>query len=121
MRALTTFVVTYSKKYTLKERAFMACTWTPKATVQAVLSGVVLADAKPFKNQEYIDIGNIIQTTAIFSIVICAPLGAILINSLGPHLLTKDPIDNVGDEKDNKIAIEGALDESISPSDNRNA
>ena len=33
VRALTTFLVTYSKKYTIKERIFMACTWIPKATV----------------------------------------------------------------------------------------
>ena len=33
------------------------------------------------------------MTTAVFSIVICAPLGAILINTLGPKYLTNDNVE----------------------------
>lgn len=33
LRVLTTFLVTYSKIYTIKERLFMAVCWIPKATV----------------------------------------------------------------------------------------
>ena len=33
--------------------------------------------------------GNIIQTVAIFSIVICAPIGAVLISTFGPLYLPK--------------------------------
>jgi hypothetical protein len=39
---------------------------------------------------DYIYYGNVILTTAILSILICAPTGAILINSLGPIYLSKD-------------------------------
>lgn len=42
-RWLATYVVTFEKKYTSKERAFMGFAWIPKATVQAALGGVVLA------------------------------------------------------------------------------
>lgn len=39
---------------------------------------------------DYISHGQFIQTTDIISILLCAPLGAILIDSMGPKLLTKD-------------------------------
>ena len=42
-RAVATFFVTYVKRdYTLKERIFVAITWTPKAAVQAVLGSMFL-------------------------------------------------------------------------------
>jgi NhaP-type Na+/H+ or K+/H+ antiporter len=73
--------------YTIKERAFMACAWFPKATVQAALCGVILTDAKAQGNKEVQFYGNIIQTVSIFSIIICAPIGAFLISTFGPKLL----------------------------------
>lgn len=63
----------------LKERVFMAYAWLPKATVQAALSSVILTDAKSHKNKEMEEFGNIIQTVSIFSIILCAPVGAVLI------------------------------------------
>ena len=47
-------------KYTVKERAFMAFSWLPKATVQAALSAVIFTDAKSNKNAEMEEYGNII-------------------------------------------------------------
>ena len=41
-RWLATFLCTCEKKYTYKERAFMAFAWIPKATVQAALGGLAL-------------------------------------------------------------------------------
>ena len=38
----------------------------------------------------YILYGQEIQTTAIIAILICAPLGAILMSTFGDKLLTKD-------------------------------
>lgn len=73
----------------MKERAFMACAWFPKATVQAALSGVILGDAIRQGNEEVQEYGNIIQTVSIFSIVVCAPIGAVLISTFGPILLTQ--------------------------------
>lgn len=92
----------------------MAIVWLPKATVQAVLSGLFLKEAKRLHNEEYMEYGGIIQTTAIFSIVIAAPLGSILISSLGPRLLTKDEIDPK-DEQNKKEKIEEAMDGMITP------
>jgi hypothetical protein len=65
-----------------------------------------LKEAITLKNVEYIEYGEIIQTTAIFSIVICAPLSAILINTMGPILLTKDSIDETDMKKSPSIVVE---------------
>lgn len=44
----------------------------------------------------YEEWGNNILTTAVFAIIITAPLGLILINSLGKRLLSKDEdIENI--------------------------
>lgn len=50
IRAITAFTVSTGKKYTLKERIFIAICWIPKATVQATVSGQFLAQAKSVKN-----------------------------------------------------------------------
>ena len=39
---------------------------------------------------QYIEYGNIILTTAVIAIILTAPLGAILINTLGIRWLTCD-------------------------------
>ena len=91
MRVATTFFISVSKKYTIKERILFAISWIPKATVPAALSSVVLREAKDRGlPPQYIEYGEIIQTTAIISILIAAPLGVILLNALGHRLLTKD-------------------------------
>jgi hypothetical protein len=59
---------------------------------------VILTDGKNKGNKDFIEYGNIIQTISIFAIVLCAPTGAVLLNSLGPKFL---PLDD--DVKDNQI------------------
>ena len=44
-RWLGTFMAAFEKKYTYRERAFMAFAWIPKATVQAALGGICLSKA----------------------------------------------------------------------------
>lgn len=82
----------------------MSCVWVPKATAQAVLGSIILKSAIKIDDPEYIRYGQIIQTTAIFSIVICAPIGAILINTLGPKILPKDPDNETTDDSDGHSA-----------------
>lgn len=77
------------KKYTRKEAAFVAFAWIPKATVQAALGGMVLAEAQKRNLPEYEVYGNAMLTMAVFAICITAPLGAIFINTLGPMWLEK--------------------------------
>ncbi|GBF89298.1 mitochondrial sodium hydrogen exchanger [Raphidocelis subcapitata] len=89
--------------YTWRSRLFFAIAWTPKATVQAALSGAVLhsirllkADAPDF--EQWLDWGRQIQATGVVCILICATLGTMATELLGPRLLDKAP--NAEDEKE---------------------
>ena len=55
VRWLTTYSVTACErgKFTKKERAFIAFSWIPKATVQAALSSTFLILAEEANNDEY--------------------------------------------------------------------
>jgi len=86
-RWLGTFAAGMERKFTNKERVFMAFSWIPKATVQAALGGVTLATATKEGIPEYVEFGQGMLTTAVFAICITAPLGAIFITTLGPKLL----------------------------------
>jgi NhaP-type Na+/H+ or K+/H+ antiporter len=86
-----TFFAAYDKKFTVKERALMAFAWIPKATVQAAIGGLVLADAKAKGIEEFEEFGQAILTTAVLAICITAPAGAIFINTLGTKWLEHNP------------------------------
>ncbi|HIZ52573.1 MAG TPA: cation:proton antiporter [Candidatus Enterococcus avicola] len=65
-----------------KEKIFTAIAYTPKATVQAAIGGIPLAMG--------LASGEIVLTVAVISIVVTAPLGAILIDKTYHKLLVKD-------------------------------
>lgn len=65
-----------------KERVFSAFAYIPKATVQAAIGGLPLAMGLPC--------GEIVLTIAVLSIIITAPIGAILIDATHKKLLIKD-------------------------------
>ena len=80
---------------------FVAFAWIPKATVQAAIGGFVLSQAKEelvsATSQETINalndykiFGNDILMSAVVSIILTAPLGAILANTLGQKWLEQD-------------------------------
>lgn len=89
-RWVATVVVTFEKKFTYKERMFMGFAWIPKATVQAALGGMVLAQSQAEGIESYEEFGNIMLTCAVFAVVITAPAGAIFINTLGTKWLNHD-------------------------------
>ncbi|NFM32761.1 sodium:proton antiporter [Clostridium botulinum] len=62
-----------------KEKLFCVIAYIPKATVQAAMGAVPLANG--------VGSGDIILAIAVLSILITAPLGAIAINLSGPRLL----------------------------------
>lgn len=66
----------------LKEKLFCVIAYFPKATVQAAMAGVPLSSG--------VASGNLILALAVLSIIITAPLGAILIKTTAPKLLNKD-------------------------------
>ena len=73
----------------------MGFAWTPKATVQAAVGSMVLDRAREENLVEYIPYGIKSLTASVLSIIITAPMGAILINSLGRKWLTKADRDTV--------------------------
>jgi len=111
-RWLGTFMAACEKKYTYRERAFMAFAWIPKATVQAALGGICLSKAQTYElGPQYIEWGQAMLSTAVFSICITAPLGAIFINTLGTKWLEYDgDIDMNDDEEENATKMSGKND-----------
>lgn len=90
-------------KYTVKEKAFVAFGWIPKATVQAALGGVTIAEAKKTGDPVMIKNGKEMLTMAVFAICITAPLGAILIATLGKKWLAYDKEFDTTLEKDTDV------------------
>mmetsp|Transcript_7230 Transcript_7230/g.12151 ORF Transcript_7230/g.12151 Transcript_7230/m.12151 type:complete len:358 (-) Transcript_7230:722-1795(-) len=89
------FLVTYlsvstSAVLTIKERLFVCLAWMPKATVQAALGSVVLDYARELNIEDdgviddTLDVGEVILTLAVLSILITAPIGAVSIFVTGP-------------------------------------
>lgn len=97
VRTLMAMAVTWGANLVAKERAFVALAWMPKATVQAALGAVPLELIRknfaddPEKLAEYEKFGMSILTTAVFSILITAPAGLVVIQQLGPRWLEYNP------------------------------
>ncbi len=68
----------------LKERLFVIVSYIAKATVQASIGGIALSKG--------LSCGSIILTVSVLSILITAPVGAILIDNLGKRWLEKEEI-----------------------------
>jgi len=94
IRVLMSSVVTWGGGFNIKERIFIALSWLPKATVQAALGPVAIdyvrthADIHTPEIESY---AQTILTIAVLSILIMAPLGALVILMSGPHLLKYTP------------------------------
>jgi solute carrier family 9B (sodium/hydrogen exchanger), member 1/2 len=81
-RVISVFIALIKTKFNPKEKLFTAISYIPKATVQAALGSIPLALGLPN--------GDIIFAVSVVSIVLTAPLGAILIDQFGFELLKKD-------------------------------
>ena len=90
----------------LREKLFIPIAWLPKATVQAAIGSVAL-DAAKNENQVYYS--NIVLYIAVFSILITAPIGAILINLTGTRLIRRDEPFQNQDGKRSLKSIETAV------------
>jgi len=90
---------TYGVGLTKKERLFIALSWMPKATVQAAFAGVPLDlilnshEMQESENfEQYKEWGMQILATAVFSILLTAPAGMLVIQRLGPKWLEKNDV-----------------------------
>ncbi|AMC92825.1 potassium transporter [Erysipelothrix larvae] len=68
--------------FTLKEKLFCVLSGIPKATVQAAIGGIPLAMG--------IASGELILAISVIAILFTAPIGAMLLDTLYPKLLTDD-------------------------------
>lgn len=80
-RMLGVYVSLLFTKLNNKERHFVMLSYLPKATVQASIGGIALAEG--------LAVGSLILTVAVLSILITAPLGAILMDFSYKKLLVK--------------------------------
>ena len=120
IRMIATYGAVFGGNLNNKERLFVAVAWLPKATVQAALGPIFLYNvlkvhdgmwrtpenkeswvlANPGRNvtewhpigdkEQWVLWGEDILTMAVLSIVITAPLGALLIMQMGTKLLQQD-------------------------------
>lgn len=73
-----------------KERIFVGISYLPKATVQAAIGGGLLDLGNQMNNTSVIQAGTVVLSVAVVSILLTAPLGAILMDQTYMKLLTKD-------------------------------
>lgn len=84
-RSLGVFICVLATKFTWKEKLFIIISYLPKATVQASIGAIAFSEG--------LACGTLVLTAAVVSILITAPLGAILMDSFYKKLLNKsDPI-----------------------------
>ncbi|CAH0406873.1 unnamed protein product [Chilo suppressalis] len=115
LRVIVTFFVSYGCGLNNKEKLFIGLTWMAKATVQAALGPAALdlvhngkTAGSPLADEEYY--AKTLLAVSVLSVVISAPLGAILIAITGPRLLNKDDDTPSKRNEDKEIDIEVAGD-----------
>ena len=86
-RSLGVLVCLIKTNYNIKEKLFIVLSYIPKATVQASIGAIAL--------NEGLNCGNIVLIGAIVSILLSAPLGAILIDKTYKKLLSKTNINYI--------------------------
>ncbi|KAK7867327.1 hypothetical protein R5R35_001106 [Gryllus longicercus] len=89
IRIVVTVIVAIGSKLNLKEKIFVALAWMSKATVQAALGPVALDLVRPENNEQKTGYAEKVLVVCVLSIMITAPVGAILMTILGPRLLKK--------------------------------
>ncbi|XP_045535519.1 sodium/hydrogen exchanger 9B2 isoform X2 [Papilio machaon] len=95
LRTILTSVCAVRSNLNMKEKVFVGLAWMAKATVQAALGPVALDEVRKMAVAEGQPVPELLQyaetvlTVCIMSIVITAPLGAMVITVTGPRLLSK--------------------------------
>ncbi|XP_064440964.1 sodium/hydrogen exchanger 9B1 isoform X7 [Mirounga angustirostris] len=91
VRISFTFLLMCFAGFSFKEKIFIALSWMPKATVQAVLGPLALETAR--SSAPHLEpYSKDVMTVAFLAILITAPNGALIIGILGPKVLTRhDP------------------------------
>ncbi|XP_036619802.1 sodium/hydrogen exchanger 9B1-like [Trichosurus vulpecula] len=97
VRIFATFLLVSFAGFSYKERIFVALSWLPKATVQAVLGPLALEETRT-KNFPQLEVyAKNVMTMAFLAILITAPNGALLIGLVGPKVLSLDKPNEAGE------------------------
>ncbi|XP_046962128.1 sodium/hydrogen exchanger 9B2-like isoform X1 [Vanessa cardui] len=108
LRVIATFLISFGCGLNNKEKLFIGLTWLAKATVQAALGPAALdlvhngqtAGNSSVDEERY---AKAILAVSVLSVVISAPIGAILIALAGPRLLSRDSqVQDISIENENK-------------------
>ncbi|XP_044537565.1 sodium/hydrogen exchanger 9B1-like [Gracilinanus agilis] len=94
VRILATYILVSFAGFSIKEKIFVALSWIPKATVQAVLGPLALETTRSMNTPHLEAYAKTVMTMAFLGILITAPNGALLIGLLGPNVLSFDGIEN---------------------------
>nr|CAD7260473.1 unnamed protein product [Timema shepardi] len=89
VRLLVTVLIVSGTKFSWKEKLFLALSWFPKGTVPAALGPTALDLGRILHTHHDVTASCHLLIVAILSILVTAPLGSLLLNLLGPHLLTR--------------------------------
>lgn len=81
-RSLGVIICLIATRFNKKEKLFIIFSYLPKATVQASIGAIALSEG--------LDCGTVILTGAVISILITAPLGAILMDRTYNKLLSNE-------------------------------
>ncbi len=85
-RSIGVVICLIKTKLNFKEKIFVIISYLPKATVQASIGAIAL--------ENNLAVGNIVLTAAFLSIIITAPIGAVLIDFFQYRLLEKNDLSN---------------------------
>lgn len=94
LRTLLTSTCAVRSNLNMREKIFVGLSWMAKATVQAALGPVAIDEVRKLAGGDDYDpvlmqYAETVVTVCILSIVITAPIGAIVISLTGPRLLSK--------------------------------
>ena len=78
-RSVGVVICVIATRFSFKEKIFIIISYLPKATVQASIGAIALTEG--------LACGTLVLTAAVVSILITAPLGAILMDNLYKKLL----------------------------------
>ncbi|KAL1124010.1 hypothetical protein AAG570_001780, partial [Ranatra chinensis] len=89
LRIVVTVLVAFGSSLNVKEKIFCALSWMAKASVQAALGPVALDVVRDTKDEVH---AEIVLVICVMSIILTAPIGAIVITVTGSRLLNKRTI-----------------------------
>uniref|UniRef100_A0A8C6KAJ8 Solute carrier family 9 member B2 n=1 Tax=Nothobranchius furzeri TaxID=105023 RepID=A0A8C6KAJ8_NOTFU len=105
VRILFTLVCVLRAGFNVREKVFIALAWMPKATVQAAIGPTALDMARMRDDEQLQEYGMDVLTVAVLSILLTAPMGALIIGLCGPRLLHKPMNTASGGEDDTETPV----------------